>query len=107
MPDLSDLRRFVEKHLTAAAMMVEIAPPIAKTMTAFSARKQLRAESFDVALVEDGRLRVLALARLEALKKVDLDKPALEFAESPRRDRLIEAALPLREVARKLLADSE
>ena len=107
MPDLSELRRFVEEHLTAASVMVALAPPIPRGMSAHSARAHLKAKGYDLALFDDEELRVVTLTRLARLKRDDLIRPASEFAETPRRSRLIARTLPLREVVRKLRADPE
>jgi hypothetical protein len=56
---------------------------------------------------DDERLRVLARKRLRTLTRAELAQPVRDFAESPRRDRLIEQSLPVRDVTKKLLRDSE
>ena len=103
----SDLHRFVEEHLTAAAVMVELESPLARSTQGLDAQRYLNRNDFDLALVDDERLRVLLRARLHRLSRADLELPIAELAESPKRDRLIERTLPIRDVVRKLLADPE
>lgn len=96
MPDPSDLEPFVDQHLTAATVMAPIAPPLASTTRAFDARRQLKANDFDLSLVEDKRLRIVTLRQLKGLNREELTRPVSSFSESPRRDRLIESSLPIR-----------
>jgi hypothetical protein len=108
MRDVGELSRFVGEHLTAAAVMVGIDEPLPASMRALQARRHLENMDFDVALVDDERLRVVTRARLRQLRRrEELGRPLLDFAESPRRDRLIVQTLPIRDAARKLLQDSE
>ena len=107
MRDPAELDRFVDEHLTAAAVMAPIAPPLPAATRALEARRQLKANEFDLSLVEDERLRIVSVRKLNSLSREQLARPALEFAESPRRDRLIEPSLPIRHVVGKLLASSE
>jgi hypothetical protein len=51
--DVTELGRFVREHLTAAAVMVELAPPLPTTMRALEARRYLDRNDFDLALVDD------------------------------------------------------
>jgi len=76
-------------------------------MRALEARRYLDQTDFDLALVDDERLRVLMRGRLRRLGRADLGRPIAEVADSPKRDRLIERTLPIRDVVHKLLADSE
>ena len=106
--NLTELDRPVGEHLTAAALMVEIAAAFPPATRAYDARRELEHKDFDLALVDDNRLSVVTRSRLERLAtREDLAQPVLELAQSPRRDRLIEQSLPVREVARKLRLDSE
>jgi hypothetical protein len=107
MRDVGELSRFVGEHLTAAAVMVEIDEPLPASMRALQARRHLDSMDFDLALVDDERLRLVSRARLRRLRREQLGQPLLEVAESPRRDRMIVQTLPIREAARKLLRDSE
>jgi hypothetical protein len=104
---MTELDRLVGHHLTAAAVMVDVAEPFPPATRAFEARRQLEHKDFDLALVDDERLRVVSRSRLDGLTKQQLGLPVLEFADSPRRDRLIERSLPAREIVRRLRLDSE
>jgi hypothetical protein len=103
----SDLQRFVREHLTATAVMVELAAPLPPLMRALEARRYLDQNDFDLALVDDERLRIVMRASLRRLGRADLSRSVAGLAESPKRDRLIERTLPIRDVVHKLLADSE
>jgi hypothetical protein len=105
--DVNELGRFVREHLTVAAVMVELAPPLPTTMRALEARRYLDRNDFDLALVDDERLRVVMRSRLRRLARAELGRHVSELAESPKRERLIERTLPIRDIVRKLLADQE
>jgi len=99
-----ELDRFVDEHLTVAAVMVPIAEPLPAQMHAEEARGELQRNEFDLALVDDERLEIVMLKRLKQLKmRAELERPVREFAESPQRDRLIEASLPIRQVVGRLM----
>src|SRR5437016_5167626 len=100
---VSDLDRFVDQHLTAAAVMVQLAQPLPPMLRALGARRELKSKEFDLALVDDSQLKIVRLRRLNALtRREELAQPTIDFAESPRRDRLIERTLPIREVVKRL-----
>lgn len=104
---MSELRRFVREHLTAAALMVELDSPLPRELRVLEARRYLEENDFDLALVDDERLRVVMRVGLRRRARADLGRPVAELAEPPKRDRLIERTLPIRDVAHKLLADSD
>lgn len=104
---VSELDRFVDEHLTAASVMVPLAEPLPPSMSAREAKVHMDEHDFDMAVVEDDRLRIVTRTRLEALPNDELDRGVVDVAEPPRRDRLIEESLPLRQVAGALLASRE
>ena len=88
--------------------MVPIAEPIRREVTACAARDELVANGFDLALVEGERLQIVTLKRLKQLERTDeLDASVVDFGESPHRDRLIEASMPIRKVVGRLMHRSE
>ena len=76
-------------------------------MRALEARRYLDRNDFDLAIVDDERLYVVMRRSLRGLGRTDLSRTITELAESPKRERLIERTLPIREVAFKLLADQD
>jgi hypothetical protein len=100
--EIEQLERFSGEHLTAAALMVKLAPPLDPSIRALAARQELEEKEFDLALVDDERLLTITRTQLRTLSRANLSRPVREFAQSPRRDRLIEASLPIRQVAAKL-----
>lgn len=105
--DRGDFDRFVDSHLTAAAVMVELAEPFAPRMRALEAKRVLREKDFDLAVVDDDSLAIVTRRRLDRLSRPDLGRPVVDFAQSPIRDRLIERTLPIRRVVGLLLARSD
>jgi len=107
MPSLnrSELARFLSEDLTAAAVMVPINDPIGPDERVIDAHHYLAENKFDLALVSGDRLLVLSQAAAGQAAATTPSRPAGEVAESPRRDRVIERTLPLRQVTSKLRQD--
>jgi hypothetical protein len=106
MRDIAELSQLVGKHLTAAALMVELDAPLDPSMRALEARRYLDRNDFDLMLIDVDELKIVTRSRLRLLTREQLASMVIGFAEGPSRSRLIEQTLPIREVARKLLADT-
>lgn len=104
---MGQLERFAREHLTAAAVMVPLAAPLPAGMRALEARRILASRDFDLALVDDERLRIVTLKTLRGLSRSRLAGEVGGLAEAPHRDRLIERSMPIRDVVGKLLASAE
>jgi hypothetical protein len=107
MPTLnrSELARFLSEDLTAAAVMVPINDPIDPGQRVRDAYHYLKENKFDLALVSGDRLLVLSQAAAGRAAATTPTRHVCEVAESPRRDRVIERTLPLRQVTSKLRED--
>ncbi len=103
--DRDELARFLDEHLTAQTVMVPIAEPLDPTLLIGKALEFLEENDFDLALVDSERLLVLFREAARHAAAATPSRHAGEVAESPRRDRVIERTLPLRQVTRKLRDD--